>query len=403
MAVESFNRAASAEPVPAATLAQRLPENPLITPQDVVPSQPGFEVVCAFNPAAARYGDDIILLIRVAERPRSVRLSDWPAWEVILDHVDLHLLPLTEKYAHHELVGLAVFNPQADPPRVVPAYLRKDLPGLDLHDTRAIKLNHSMLLSQLSHLRLARSRDGVHFMIDTQPAIAPESVTEEFGCEDARITQIGDTYYVTYVAPSRVGICTCLASTTDFHHFERHGIIFLPDHKDVVIFPGKVQGKYWALTRPMPSSFSKVHGIWLSNGPDLLNWGNHVPLGLPRHGMWDELRTGGSNVPILTQEGWLVLYHGVDSQGRYCMGAMLLDAENPRRVLARSAHPLLAPEALFERQGFYGNVVFSCGHVPLDEEGRTIRLYYGASDSVTAAADFSVDAILGSLKDEPDY
>jgi len=111
--------------------------------------------------------------------------------------------------------------------------------------------------------------------------------------------------------------------------------------------------------------------------------------------MWDEARIGASLTPFRVDGGWLEIYHGADRTNRYGMGAMLLDADDPATVLARSSHPLLAPELDYERSGFLHDVVFPSGHVML-EEGR-IRVYYGAADSNLAAADFSVSDILAHL------
>jgi len=113
--------------------------------------------------------------------------------------------------------------------------------------------------------------------------------------------------------------------------------------------------------------------------------------------MWDSVRTGASAVPFRVPEGWLELYHGVDGHGRYAMGALLMDAEDPGRAIARSPEPILVPTEPYELSGFYNNTVFSCGHVPLDDRGQRIRMYYGAADSCMAAADFDVKEIIGSL------
>ena len=123
-----------------------------------------------------------------------------------------------------------------------------------------------------------------------------------------------------------------------------------------------------------------------------------MPLALPRWGMWDELRTGASAVPFKTERGWLELYHGVDRETTYAMGAVLLDLADPRRVLARSASPILSPTEIYECMGLFNDTVFSCGVVPLGENGERIRMYYGAADSVVAAADFDVREILDSLE-----
>ncbi len=382
----------------AAPVAARLEENPLIVPAHVPPTRPDMEVVCAFNPGAVRHGDEVVLLLRVAERPR---LGAEPAHDACLLDIsgpEPQFQPLDRDIPTDALIGLALFNPDGDPPGVVSGYVRRDLPGLDLHDPRAVSYLKQSFLSQISHLRVARSNDGIHFAIDSEPAITPTTLLEEYGCEDARITPLEGRYVITYVSVSRLGITTSLASTSDFRSFTREGIIFLGDHKDVVLFPERIGGRYWALTRPMPSSFAKIHGIWLANSPDLAHWGDHHLLALPRPGFWDERRTGGSAVPFRTEAGWLVLYHGVDATNRYCMGGLLLDGDDPTRVLARSPEPILSPDAPFERAGFYGNVVLSCGHVGLDPRNRRIRLYYGAADSVTAAADFDTEEIIASLR-----
>jgi len=251
-------------------------------------------------------------------------------------------------------------------------------------------------LAQISHLRVARSTDGVNFTVDETPAIAPHTDMEEYGVEDPRATFIDGEWHITYVSVSRWGITTSLATTTDFRSFERRGVIFLPDHKDVVIFPEKIGGRYVALTRPMPQSFSRIFGIWIAFSEDLLAWGGHETLCLPRPDYWDELRTGASAVPFRVDDGWLELYHGVDRDSRYAMGALLLDADDPRKVLARSAQPILEPLEPFERTGLFNETIFSCGHVELG--GGRIRLYYGAADSVVAAADFEVRDIVNSLE-----
>jgi predicted GH43/DUF377 family glycosyl hydrolase len=198
------------------------------------------------------------------------------------------------------------------------------------------------------------------------------------------------------VSVSRWGITTSLASTADFRTFERHGVIFLPDHKDVVLFPERIDGKYRALTRPMPQSFGRILGMWTATSDDLMHWGGHAPVCLPRRGRWDERRTGASAVPFRVAEGWLELYHGVDHDSHYAMGALLLDRDDPARVLARSPRPILAPEEEYERNGLFNDTIFSCGHLDLGD-GR-IRLYYGAADSVLAAADFDVREIVASLE-----
>jgi predicted GH43/DUF377 family glycosyl hydrolase len=110
--------------------------------------------------------------------------------------------------------------------------------------------------------------------------------------------------------------------------------------------------------------------------------------------MWDSARMGGGAVPFKTEKGWLELYHGATSDHRYCMGAVLLDLEDPTKVIARSNQPIIEPEADYEVEGFFGNVVFSCGAVV---EGDVVKMYYGVADTSMACAEFSLQEILDSL------
>ncbi len=389
-------------------IGTRLAENPILTARDVKPSRHDLEVVSVFNAAAAMVGDEVILLLRVAERPRRDVVPGPDALTLDLEQPHPVPHPLPSHYRGQELVGMCFLDTGQQPPRIVVAYIPADLPGLDLRDPRAIRYHSNTgylsalkdgyvdFLAQISHLRVARSRDGIHFTVDDAPAIAPLTEMEEYGVEDPRATLIDGVWQITYVSVSRWGITTSLATTTDFRSFERKGVIFLPDHKDVALFPRAIGGSYAALTRPMPQSFSRVFGIWIAFSEDLLHWGGHELLALPRWGLWDERRTGASAVPFLTEHGWIELYHGVDRNTTYALGALLLDAEDPRKVIARSPTPILEPTEPYERTGLFNDTVFSCGHIDLG--GGRVRVYYGAADSVIAAADFRIDEIVQTLQ-----
>ena len=135
--------------------------------------------------------------------------------------------------------------------------------------------------------------------------------------------------------------------------------------------------------------------IWIAQSPDLRHWGNHRCVARTRKGMWDSARIGAGCAPIRTGEGWLMIYHGADASHRYCLGAMLLDAADPSKVLARSRTPVMEPEEPYELEGFFGNVIFTNGHLV---DGDRIALYYGASDKVICRADLSVGEILENLR-----
>ena len=386
------------------TVAHRLRSNPLIQPVDVEP-QPGFEVISTINPGVATVGDETVLLVRVTERPKPEPGVD--ARMVDLSGSDPRLVPLPGGLRPEQLIGMAFFDHQQEPPKIVIGYVPRDLPGLDLSDPRTIRYRNTAggftqgqmeftdYLSHISHLRVARSSDGNHFAIDPEPTIVSATPLEEYGVEDPRITWFGDVFHITYVAVSRLGITTARLTTTDFRSFERHGTMLEPDQKDVVLFPEQVGGRYLALTRPMPGSFGRVLGLWLSESDDLVHWGNPRPIAQPRSGTWDEMRIGASLVPIRVDGGWLEVYHGADRDNRYGVGALLLDAGDPTKVLARTDRPLLAPEAEYELDGFLHDVVFPSGHVDLGDGD--IRVYYGAADTSVCAADMAIDDVLSAL------
>jgi predicted GH43/DUF377 family glycosyl hydrolase/glycosyltransferase involved in cell wall biosynthesis len=387
-------------------VAHRVAMGPLIRPADVEP-QRGFEVISTINPGVATLGDETVLLVRVTERPRPDIEPGTDARMVDLSGHEPRLVPLPSGLQPEQLIGMAFFDHQQEPPHVVIGYVPRDLPGLDLSDPRTIRYRNTAggftmgqaeftdYLAHISHLRVARSGDGVRFTIDPEPTIVSANTLEEYGIEDPRITRIGDVFHITYVAVSRLGITTARMTTKDFRTFERHGTIMHPDQKDVVLFPEQVGGSYMALTRPMPGSFGRVLGIWVAESEDLVHWGRHRPVAQPRPGMWDEMRIGASLVPISTDGGWLELYHGADRDNRYGMGALLLDAGDPTKVLARTDRPLMVPETDYELDGFLHDVVFPTGHVELGDGD--IRVYYGAADTSVCAADLSIDDVLDAL------
>lgn len=343
----------------------RSPHNPLISPEDVRPSRPDYEVLSVFNAGVAQLDGEIILLLRVAERPATCS-------------PDRILAPIYDTETGEMTVK------EFD--RGNPAY--------DFSDPRLVVTPTATYLTSISHLRVARSKDGINFVIESEPAMFPANEYEVYGIEDPRIACIDGTYYVNYSAVSNLGVSTYLASTQDFREFSRHGIIFHPDNKDVTIFPEKISGKYHALHRPSTSEFGQPE-MWIAESPDLLAWGNHRRLMGVREDSWDSGRIGGGAVPFRVEQGWLEIYHGATKDHQYCLGAVLLDGHEPSRVLARSNEPILAPEADYELAGFFGNVVFTCG-VILDD-GK-VKVYYGASDTCMAYAEVSLGSIMRSLE-----
>jgi predicted GH43/DUF377 family glycosyl hydrolase len=341
----------------------------LLRPEDVPPSQDELSVVGVFNPAAVATAEGVVLLVRVAEVAAEKR-SGWialPRWDVAAGRVLIDWAPETD-------------------------VIRDDARCVRFKSTGLVRLTFA------SHLCIMRSRDGL--TIDgIEPArILPASEMEEFGIEDPRATRIGDVFYFTYVGVSRHGPATALASTRDFKSFQRHGIIFCPDNKDVVLFPEKIGDRYFAIHRPSTSTLLARPQMWIASSGDLLNWGGHTFLfGGTQN--WEIGRVGAGAPPIRTKHGWLELYHGNDRRhgeigvGRYSGGLLLLNADEPWQIRGASG-AVLVPEADFERRGFVPEVVFPTGIV---EQGDSVLVYYGAADTVTGVAEFRMRDLLAAV------
>ncbi len=342
---------------------ERFGENPLIRPEDIAPTREDLEVYCVINPGAIRIGDEVLLLLRVGEKPRD-----------------------EEGY-----VSSLIYDHEAD--ELVVRRIRRDNPDLTQPDNRGFFLHGKMLLSSLSHLRLARSRDLVHWDIAPAPAIAPTTEWESYGCEDARICTLDGRYYVTYTAASHLGINVMLAVTDDFETFEKLGIIATTFNKDVCLFPETIHGQYICRHRPFRTEFNDPC-IWTAKGPDLLHWGEHSVLHRPVPGTWEAQRVGCGGTPIRTPAGWLEIHHAADHNGRYCLGAMLSDLEHPEIMSAKSEQPILEPAEEYELHGVFSECVFSNGVVDY-EDGRLI-VFYGGADTVTCAAATTVTDMIAA-------
>jgi predicted GH43/DUF377 family glycosyl hydrolase len=264
-------------------------------------------------------------------------------------------------------------------------------------------------LTNISHLRLAKSRDGVSIdSIDEFPAFFPEEPYEELGIEDARITQIDDRFYITYVAVSRdYGITTALASTKDFVDFKKQGIIFPDQNKDVVIFPEKIKGSYTSLHRPLGTNPYSPPKIWIASSSDLIHWGDHNLL-RQNNFKWSSMKIGAGTPPVRTQHGWLEIYHGVskvdDKDTVYSAGALLLDLNNPQEIIGATKQPILIPTidyetlkqgSIYENQGFLKNIVFPTGIV---NEYDDLFIYSGTADTYTAVTKLSLEEVIDAVR-----
>jgi predicted GH43/DUF377 family glycosyl hydrolase len=348
--------------------------NPLITPNDVRPSNELLKVVGVFNCGAAKYNDEIILLCRVAE---SVK-------DVIPGEVRI---PVVKKKAGEDVVDIVSIAKEGHP-----EYDFSDSRTINRTDANGVK--KIIYLTSLSHLRIARSKDGIHFEVGGRPFVMPRAEEESWGMEDPRITKIRDTYYISYTAVSENGAKTALISTKNFQSFERHGVIFAPENKDAAIFPEKIGGMYLAFNRPVPYGIG-YPDMWLAKSPDLIHWGEQKYFhGISVNG-WESGRIGGGAVPFLTEKGWLAIYHAADKQNRYCLGVFLLDKDDPSKIIAKSMDPILEPEEWYEKEGFFQDVVFTCGCI---YDNGMVSIYYGAADDKICRADISAEDIYRSLQ-----
>lgn len=336
----------------------------IISYDSIKPHRDGFEVIGAFNPAIARYKDQVIMLLRVAERAVQVRQ-------------DCFCVPVYSEQQGEKLV----YIPKSD--------------EYDYSDARVIIGKKESYLTSISYFKVGKSCDGIHFDFSDNVCILPNNKYEEYGIEDARITQIGDVYYITYAAVSSNGINVALMTTTDFVSFERRGIIFHSDNKDCVIFPDKINGKYMALHRPSISRFGKLD-IWTAESDNLIAWGNHKVMSDARICYEPSVRVGAGAVPVKTDKGYLVIYHSADANDRYILTAMLLDCDNPNKVLAKSKKPLIEPTEPYELTGFVNNVVFTCGLV---NNGSDLDIYYGVCDQNVAVASVKIQDVLDDMEE----
>jgi predicted GH43/DUF377 family glycosyl hydrolase len=346
-------------------IAQRFPQNPLLTPADLQPSSQGMQIICLLNPGVFTFQGKTWLLVRVAENTALKK--------------GVILIPVINEAGNIQIIEI----PQGHPELIAT-------------DPREVRYQGLDYLTTLSHLRLLCSDDGTNFYEpEGYTPLTGKGVLESYGIEDCRVTFLDDKYYLTFTSVSANGVGVGLRTTTNWKQFQTHGMIFSPHNKDCAIFDEKINGLYYALHRP---SSVDIGGnfIWLAQSPDGLHWGNHKCILKTRTDNWDSARVGAGAAPIKTPQGWLEIYHGANHQHQYCLGAVLLDLNDPSKVLARTTDPIMIPTEPYETSGFFGNVVFTNGHVVSDDR-KTVTIYYGAADEFVCGAKFNIDEIMNML------
>ncbi len=289
-------------------------------------------------------------------------------------------------------------------------------------------------LGHVIQIGLATSQDGIHFeRYEKNPVLSPTIDGFDAGCvEDPRVVKFDDLFYVTYAyrpfppgqywlkksfdhgwplgqyAP--VGLRyntsnTGLAISKDLKTFKKLGRITQNhlDNRDVILFPEKINGKFVMLHRPVEWVGEKygceVPSIWLAYSDDLMSWKDDYLLATAVFD-WELKKMGGSTPPLKTDQGWLVIYHGVSKYDeQYRVGAMLLDLNDPKKIIARLKNFIMEPEFSYETDGYYTGCVFPTGNVIV---GDTLYVYYGGADRFVCVATCSVSLLLDDLLNQKD-
>jgi beta-1,4-mannooligosaccharide/beta-1,4-mannosyl-N-acetylglucosamine phosphorylase len=279
-----------------------------------------------------------------------------------------------------------------------------------------IKFNDKILLmlrlqnrARETFFVMAESKDGIEFDIANKIIEweGLEKVKEKiYHIYDPRITQLGKEYYIMFAMDIESGCFLGLGRTTDFKKFEFLGIVSKEDNRNGVLFPEKFDGKYLRLDRPNINQLTDgpLTGseIWLSESDDLLEWQPVNKIISGRNHYWDEL-IGAGPPPVKTTKGWLCVYHGIAMhyQPIYQAGVMLLDLNDPSKVISRGRFNILEPRELYETVGQVPNVIFPTGIIVdnFDKNGfakmeSEAKLYYGAADTVIGLATSTIEELI---------
>jgi predicted GH43/DUF377 family glycosyl hydrolase len=226
----------------------------------------------------------------------------------------------------------------------------------------------------------------------SQVVIFPITRHQQHGIEDLRMVRFTDddgniSYLGTYTAFSGQAIRQELLRTTDFETFELNALRGdATAHKGMALFPRRIDGRYAMLGR------QDHENIWFLTSNDLYDWNGGTKVLAPRWS-WEFIQIGNCGSPIEIDEGWLMITHGVGAVRNYCIGACLLDRNDPTKLLGRVTHPLVQPNS-GQRYGYVPNVAYTCGAIV---HGRTLVLPYALADSFTTIATVPLDRLLAAM------
>jgi beta-1,4-mannooligosaccharide/beta-1,4-mannosyl-N-acetylglucosamine phosphorylase len=258
-----------------------------------------------------------------------------------------------------------------------------------------------------TNLGLAFSQNGIDWEISPKPFTPVFPNKEWKRAYDPRLTVIEGRCHICFAVDTPHGIRGGIAVTEDFEKFKLVSMS-VPDNRNMVLFPEKIGGRYMRLERPFPvygNGGEEKFDIWISESPDLEFWGNHNLLLATEQVPFCNGKLGPAAPPVKTKAGWLTTFHAVWKHnnrqlpswpGRwdkeYIAGVMLLDLENPAKILGLCEQPLFAAEAYYELEGYRGSVVFPGGMI-LEDDGQ-VKIYYGAADTVECLATAHTDDLI---------
>lgn len=272
-------------------------------------------------------------------------------------------------------------------------------PGAIKYKDEYILMMDVTTLDDIHRIWIARSKDGYHFVPDPEPVKwpSPDPFHMEICTYDPRITKIGDEYIILYASDlSQNNVRIGVIRTKDFETFERVCTGSELGNRNGALFPEKVDNLYVRFDRPFGNELEPC-SMWISYSPDLIFWGKSRPVtynGKPFH---DGFKMGAGAVPIKTEQGWLEIYHTVSTTCNgfiYRLKAMLLDLEDPAKIIGYTRDFLLWPEHDYEMRGRVMNVVFTCNAL-LEDDG-TVKVYYGAADTNIGLAEAQLEDLIAA-------
>ena len=253
-------------------------------------------------------------------------------------------------------------------------------------------------------LFLGKSKDGIHFEIEEEPIHFIDETTGEPRDTDwqydPRLIEIDGLYYIVW-CDFFDGATISIAFTSDFKTFKKIDAPFLPNNRNGVLFPRKIDGKYFMLSRPSDLGHTPFGDLFVSASMDMRFWGKHRLILEHGWAWWTSLKIGGGPAPIELDDGWLIFIHGVTQTCNgyvYSLGAIIVEKDDVSKVKYRCDDFLLTPEESYETAGFVPNVIFPTSTLIDGETGR-IAIYYGAADTYTCLAFGYIDEIVAYIKE----